>query len=259
MNGELQVNFLNRRSQRLYGVLHLPRSKAKPPAVIIAHGFTDDKTGDNRLFVKFARAAVKRGFAVLRFDFAGSGDSEGDFSRVTVGSEIADLKCAVDFLCASGLIDKRRLSLIGYSLGGAVAVIEASRDQRIRSVIGWAPVARPLQTFKRVLGARSFLRAKTETLIACSNGDKQFFLRKEFFASVAKCDPASMIGKISYRPILIIQGSEDKKVLPEDAGFLFRRAGEPREIRFIKGSGHNFAYFEDELFGVTLSSLTLLD
>lgn len=84
INGEMEIYeqpviFKNSRSQQLFDVSQLPIKKNKPPIVKMAHGFTDDKTGDNRLFVKFVR---KAGIAVLRFDFAGSTGSEGLLTKL---------------------------------------------------------------------------------------------------------------------------------------------------------------------------------
>ena len=146
---ERPVIFKNRRGQRLFGVLHLPKAGFPAPAVIMAHGFTDDKTGDNRLFVKFSRWAVDVGIAVLRFDFAGSGDSEGDFSCLTLDAEVEDLRSAIDYLTTLAEINKARVHLIGYSLGGAVSIILAAEDMRVRSFIGWAPVAFVPAVFQR--------------------------------------------------------------------------------------------------------------
>lgn len=252
---ERPVIFKNRRNQRLFGVLHLPVEGTRPPLVIMAHGFTDDKTGDNRLFVKFARKAARAGIAVLRFDFAGSGDSEGEFSEVTLDSEIEDLKSAVDFAYNLSEIDNSRINLIGYSLGGAVSIALAAIDQRIKSFIGWASVSSPKATFQRILGRKTFSLIKKNCLIACKNGEKQFYLRKGFFDSIIGFDPLQEINKISPRPVLLIHGSTDRKVLQGQTRLLFRNALEPKKIQFIQGAGHSFAFFEEDLFEVTLRHL----
>lgn len=252
---EQPVIFKNSRDQRLFGVLHLPIKETKPPIVIMAHGFTDDKTGDNRLFVKFGRKAAKAGIAVLRFDFSGSGDSEGDFSEVTLNSEIEDLKSAVEFVYNLPEIDNSRINLIGYSLGGAVSIALTAVDQRIKSFIGWAPVSDLKATFQRILGKKDFSLAKNGTLITCKNGNKQFYLRKEFFSSIRNSGLIHEINKISPRPILLIQGSDDKKVLPKETEVLFQNANEPKAIHFIQGTGHSFAFFEEQLFEITLKHL----
>lgn len=252
---ERPVVFKNKRGQKLFGVLHLPLTDYLAPIVIMAHGFTDDKTGDNRLFVKFARKAAENGIAVLRFDFAGSGDSEGDFSQVTIKSEVEDLSSAVDFVHTLVEIDTAQINLIGYSLGGAVSIVVAANDPRVKSFIGWAPVSFPRATFQRILGNRVFsLRSRTG-LIACGNGNKQFYLKKDFFNDLEAYDVAGSIKKIAPRPILLVQGSLDKKVLPRDTESLFKSAANPKKLYLLKYAGHSFAYYEDKLINITLQNL----
>ncbi len=252
---EQPVTFDNRRGQRLHGVLHLPEGRDKSPMVVMAHGFTDDKTGDNRLFVKFARKIAPAGIAVLRFDFAGSGDSEGDFAGMTPRGEIEDLKSAIDFVCGIQEIDNHSIILIGYSLGGAVSICTAAEDQRVRMIIGWSPVSRADVTFRRILGENTFQSAEKVGKAACKNGDKQFHLSKDFFSDLQYINPLGIIGTISPRPIFLIQGLADEKVLPEETKRLFEFAKTPKKIHFIEGSGHSFAFFEEELFKVTLQNI----
>lgn len=252
---EWPVVFNNRRDQRLFGVLHVPVCVTPVPVVIMVHGFTDDKTGDNRLFVKFARCAAEAGFAVLRFDFAGSGDSEGDFSRMTLDSEIDDLRSAVDFAYNFPAFDKTRLNLIGYSLGGAVSIMVASQDERVKSFVGWSPAAFLPETFQRVLGENAFVLAKQCEVIHCANGDKQFLLVRDFFLSLAKHRPDQAISTISPRPILLVQGTADEKVLPGETKSLFENARGHKQLHLIEGAGHSFAFFEKQLIDRTLESL----
>jgi fermentation-respiration switch protein FrsA (DUF1100 family) len=252
---ERPVVFNNRRGQRLFGVLHLPVREVQLPAVILVHGFTDDKTGDNRLFVKFARCAAETGIAVLRFDCAGSGDSEGDFSRVTLDSEIDDLRSAIDFVYNIPEIDNTRLNLVGYSLGGAVSIIVASQDVRVRSFIGWSPAGFLPKTFQRVLGKRAFFLAQQNEAVACANGDKQFYLERDFFSSLEKHRPDQAISTISPRPILLVQGTVDEKVLPRETESLFENAREHKQLHLIEGAGHSFAFYEEQLIDRTLQSL----
>ena len=65
------------------GMLRAPDTQGPFPTVIFFHGFTVDKVGKMRLHELFARACVKAGFACVRFDFYGCGESEGDFSEAT--------------------------------------------------------------------------------------------------------------------------------------------------------------------------------
>ena len=70
------IHFTNE-DLRLYGMLHRPEGAGPHPAVMILHGFTGQRIEPHRLFVKLARQLVAAGIAALRFDFRGSGESEG--------------------------------------------------------------------------------------------------------------------------------------------------------------------------------------
>lgn len=256
MVDEYPVTFKNKRQQQLVGILHLPGEGSSPPVILMAHGFTDDKTCDNRLFVKFARHAAQQGFAVFRFDFAGSGDSEGEFTDVTVTGEIQDLESAIEFVQDISGTDNSRIYLVGYSLGGAVASSVAARNPRIRGFVGWAPVSDPELVLHKILGRRAFVSAEKGHIAMCRNGSKQFLLQPGFFSDLQNHRPLQEVAKISPRPILLIQGSADKKVLPGQTEALFQAANEPKSLYLIKNAPHSFALYERELFEISLRYLS---
>src|SRR5947208_9086564 len=123
---ETLVEFQNRKGQRLRGVVHLPgEAAARSPGVVFFHGFTGSRMEVHWMFVKCARALSRAGIASLRFDFAGSGESEGEFARASLQSEIDDAHDAVAFFGQHGGIDAARLGLCGLSLGGSIAATTA--------------------------------------------------------------------------------------------------------------------------------------
>jgi fermentation-respiration switch protein FrsA (DUF1100 family) len=74
--------------QRLHGMLHLPKEQTgSVPASLLLHGFTGSSSSDNRALVQQARRLAAHGIAALRFDFRGSGQSEGEFSEMTIAGE----------------------------------------------------------------------------------------------------------------------------------------------------------------------------
>ena len=71
------------RGQRLSAMLHLPvKNEPKRPIVMICHGFTGDKIGMNQMNVKLAVKLEDAGYASVRFDYLGSGDSDGDLLQI---------------------------------------------------------------------------------------------------------------------------------------------------------------------------------
>lgn len=81
---------------------------------------------------------LERGYACLRFDFRGSGESEGDFSEITLETEISDAKTAVEFARSHDKIDPERIALPGQSLGGTIAICIAAEVEIASSVL-WSP------------------------------------------------------------------------------------------------------------------------
>ena len=132
---ETPVRFANRRGQSLAGVLH----GAPDGAVVIScHGMLSNKEGTKHRLL--ADGLGKLGMACLRFDFAGRGDSEGQLFDMTYSHEVEDLQAAIDFLGTTGI---ERVGLFGSSMGGAVALLAAARDERVRAVVTLAAVAHP--------------------------------------------------------------------------------------------------------------------
>ncbi|HEC82867.1 MAG TPA: alpha/beta hydrolase, partial [Firmicutes bacterium] len=116
---EIGITFKNE-GQMLHGMLHLPEFGSIHPCVIFLHDYTSNRIGDHCIFVKAARYLCEHGFACLRFDFRGSGESEGDFAEMTLDTEISDALAAIDFVNQTDLFDVSQIALVGQRLGGSV-------------------------------------------------------------------------------------------------------------------------------------------
>lgn len=137
---ERQIHFDNE-GQRLYGMMHLPERPGLHPGVILLHGFTGNSKESHFMFVKAARDFARNGLVALRFDFRGSGDSEGAFVDMTAPDEISDAVAALDFLSVQSEVDEERMGLLGLSLGGCVAACTAGVDARVKSLVLWSAAA----------------------------------------------------------------------------------------------------------------------
>lgn len=127
--------------QRVYGMLHRPAGAAGAhghPSVILLHGFTGSRTSDHRIFPLFSRLLAGRGVASLRFDFRGSGESQGDFSEMTVSREVEDTAAAFEYMRRQPDLDPERVMLLGFSMGGLVAALAAPQVRPHRLAL-WAP------------------------------------------------------------------------------------------------------------------------
>jgi uncharacterized protein len=234
---ESLVEFPNHAGKLLRGMIHRPAPAAGrrgAPGVIFFHGFTGDRMESHWLFVKCSRALAQADIASLRFDFYGSGESEGEFREVTLKGEISDARAAIEFFCRQKGIDATRLGLLGLSLGGAIAAMVAPRA-RARSIVLWAALAHP-----------AHLRALAEsasTPIAGTDGSREFgsqHVSPRFLDNVDKIDPLKSIARFK-KPTLIIHPEKDGYLPlshPED---FFQAACSPtKEKVIIPGADHTF-------------------
>ncbi|MGE5326428.1 MAG: alpha/beta hydrolase, partial [Deltaproteobacteria bacterium] len=140
---EIPVKFRNRSRKVLRGMIHNPQTaRGRVPGVVFFHGFTGDRMESHWMFVKCARALADAGIASLRFDFYGSGESDGTFREVTLLGEVSDARAAVSFFRRQKCIDAGRVGLCGLSMGGAVAATVAAWA-RARALVLWSALAHP--------------------------------------------------------------------------------------------------------------------
>jgi len=137
---ETPITFRNH-DQQLVGMIHTPDRDKPSPAVLMLHGFTGNRMESHFLFVKMARRLAAAGYTAMRFDFRGSGESQGNFWEMTVPGEIDDARAALAWLRQHPAVDPERVILLGLSMGGAVAASVAGEDSDIVGLILWSAVA----------------------------------------------------------------------------------------------------------------------
>ncbi len=224
------VEFVNRRGLLLSGYLDLPDAGPARTYAILAHCFTCGK--DLKPFVNINSALTSRGIAVLRFDFTGLGESDGDFSSSTLSSNVEDLIDAAGYLQNNhgppGL-------LIGHSLGG-VAVLNAARH--IASIGAVATVAAPFDPAH--LGAK-LSRAREEAAekgeARVSIGGRQFELRESFFKDL-EATPAGEVIESLDMALLVLHSPADTIVEIDNAGKIFAAARHPKSFVSLAHADH---------------------
>lgn len=241
------------RGERLYGMLHIPDAVSSAPCVVFCHGFTGHRIEAHRLFVKAARALVAHGIAALRFDFRGSGESDGDFADMTVSREIEDAHAAIEFAASQPEVNPLRLGLLGLSLGGCVAACCAPVDERIRALVLWAAVARPNEIIRRNLDAEQLeLLDRRGWLIV--NGMR---VGKQFFDDIERIEPLNAVRQFR-NAALVVHGSLDQVVPVEDAHLYADALGGETQLRIIEGADHTFSRYdwESEVIRITCEWLS---
>ena len=241
------------RGQMMRGFLHRPpnfSAAQRAPAALLFHGFTGNCIEPHRLFVKAARSFAQAGICVARFDFIGSGNSDGKFQDVTVENEIDDALAAIAWLETQPGVDRTRLALIGLSLGGLVATCAAARKNHIRALALWSAASGFAQDekWKNAL-ARRFL---PEQNAYDFNGN---LLGPAFAEPVPSPRPLEAAKKFRGAA-LIVHGTSDAIVPLSDARE-YSQVFENARLHEIDGADHTFNSFawESELLQITTNFL----
>lgn len=125
-----KVRFKTASGQELAGVLERSPALEHGPTALFAHCFTCGK--DLRAARNLSLALTQKGFNVLRFDFSGLGQSEGEFADTTFSSNLEDLMAATHFLESRNCPPE---VLIGHSLGGAAVLMAADAIESVKAVV----------------------------------------------------------------------------------------------------------------------------
>jgi alpha/beta superfamily hydrolase len=195
--------------------------------VIVCHGYPMNREE----MLPHAQLLHDAGYATLLFDFRAHGESEGDLCSVGY-HEVEDLLGAVDYLQSRPDTADLGVGALGHSLGGAVGIMAAARDERIRAVV--AEAAFP--TLQHALDARC--RAVLGPAGPAVSSPIRWWARRWFPVQPHEVAPIRDICHISPRAVLIIQGQRDLLVRWQDAVAMYEAAQEPRALWLLPKSGH---------------------
>lgn len=242
--------------QKLFGIFHEPKREegARVPTVLICHGFGGNKIGSQRLYVLLAESLASLGIAVLRIDFRGSGDSEGDFKETTIQNQLSDVACSLNFLENHQGVDQSKIGILGGSLGGALAVLAASKYKKIKSLALWAPVAGSFQWDKdwEVISS-------AESPYIEHNGK---LVIKAFYEEFFSMDIESALKSVPHYHLLHIHGELDTTVSTEHQNrYKSWREDASGKSKFVTlpGSDHSFSNKEEQEFMIKESAEWFLE
>ena len=189
---------------RLSGSLQIPDGPVRA-GVVLAHCFTCSKSF--KVTRNLASGIEDGGYAVLRFDFTGLGQSEGDFTETNVTTNVEDLEAAADYMERQGFGAR---VMVGHSLGGAASILAASNVSSVRAVVAVAAPSGPHHV--RHLFAEEDVEAALESGRARINiAGRTFVISAEFFRDLEQhCSPEHIAAL--NRPLLVVHGTADTTV-----------------------------------------------
>ena len=252
---------------KLAGILDLPSTaSAERPcaAFVVLHGFGGHKNGGSARLG--AEMLADFGYATLRIDMPGCGESEGERGRVICLEQVECVKLVLDYLESRAEIDSKRLGLMGSSFGGAVSVYAAGTDKRIAAVIsagGWGdgerkfrgqhPTPEAWAKFTDMLDRGRKHKAETGKSLMVPRFDIvpiPEHLRHgmspgghmEFPAETAQSmfdfRADDVVGDIAPRPLLLLHSANDSVTPTEQSIEMFKRAGQPTDLILLSDVDH---------------------
>jgi len=225
-----KITFKNKEGLDLKGSIELPENRIAHNFVLFAHCFTCNK---NFLAVKnISRALTAKGFGVLRFDFTGLGESEGEFSDSNFSGNVEDLVCAAGYLEENF---KAPSLLIGHSLGGA-AVLFAST--LLDSVTAVATIGAPshIGHVKNLL-KNDVADINKNGIAEVNIGGRNFNIKKQFLDDLENNDLPDIISNLE-KSLLILHSPQDTIVGINNAEEIYVAARHPKSFISLDGADH---------------------
>ncbi len=194
-------------------VLLLPDAEGPVAGAVMLHGYSSRK---EHMTEGLGLPLLRRGVATLSLDLPMHGTRTDPLQAQSARNPLAmvglwrqavrETRLSLHYLRARAEVDAGRVGLVGYSLGSFLSVAVAADDARVRAVVlaagGDLPAGTPLTAVARTVA-----------------------------------DPVRAVRRLAGRPLLMVNGRDDRTIRPEQAERLFAAAGEPKEIRWWP-SGH---------------------
>lgn len=230
----MNIEIRNRHGEKLDYAFH-PSGKESAHLVVIGHGVTANK--DRPFITALALGLASAGIPTLRFSYSGNGASEGQFTESTISKEVEDLGVVLD--AVAGKI----VTYIGHSMGGAVGVLRASRDERIRHLVSLGGMVHTKDFARREFGEvtpnAGFMWDKPD----CP-------LSQTFVDDMAKVDSVlSLAGKIQV-PWLLIHGDVDDVVPVAESREMIAKAN-PALAKLIELPGVDHVFSDEGMAGMS--------
>jgi pimeloyl-ACP methyl ester carboxylesterase len=227
---------------------------------------------------RFARVLVPAGYVCLSFDYRGFGASEGERGRLVPQDQVEDVRSAISYLETVPEVDRGRIALIGWGLGGGLVIAEAADDPRVAAVVAcngigdgyrstralhddasWASLVRHVEADR----AQAAVTGRSEIVhpfdivrldtVTSGYVDEELYRTAGFGSGVTlesadrllRFRPEAVVDRIAPRPLLLVHGEHNELYSPDEVHELYRRAGEPKRLELLEDAGHTEWMFDE--------------
>ena len=236
----IKFAFLNSRNEKLAARLDLPEDEQPIAYALFAHCFTCTK--NIKAAINIAAALNREKIAVLRFDFAGQGQSEGDFADTNFTTNVADLVAAAEFLTQEHQAPQ---IIIGHSLGGAAVLQAAAQVPSLQAVVTVAAphdpghVTRHFDMMREQIEQLGFAEVKL--------AGRSFTIKRQFLEDLEIQQLDTYIKGLKTA-LLVMHSPRDTTVSIENAAQIYRAAKHPKSFISLDDADHLLLKEEDSLY-----------
>ena len=220
---------MNREGLRLAAILEQPDGDTRACA-LFAHCFTCGK--DLRAAHHISRALNEEGIAVLRFDFTGLGESEGDFAQTGFSSNVEDLVAAASFMAERG---QPPAVLIGHSLGGAAVLRAAAGIPSAKAVATIGAPAEPAFVTRLLRGDLADIERDGEGEVSIAG--RPFKISSRFLADLRSQSMEETVRGLR-RALMIFHSPADEIVDISNAATIYKMALHPKSFVSLDDADH---------------------
>lgn len=235
-----KLTFENNNGQLLDARMDFPADQEPKAYALFAHCFTCSK--DLVAVRNISRALTQNGFGVVRFDFTGLGDSEGDFQETDFSSNIEDLEAAASYM--EEHLEGPKL-LIGHSLGGAAVLFAAKRLKYVQAVATIAAPSSPKHVQHLFQNSLDEINEAGRAKVRI--GSRQFTIQKQFIEDISEKNTKTTLKKLK-KALLILHSPQDAVVDISNAAELYSAAMHPKSFISLDGADHLLSKKDDSVY-----------
>jgi alpha/beta superfamily hydrolase len=235
MTKRSKIEFKNNFGETLYGLFEQPEQQVA--YAVFAHCFTCSK--DIAAASRISRALSNKGIAVLRFDFTGLGNSDGDFSNTNFSSNVQDLVCAANFMrenyAAPGIF-------IGHSLGGAAVLVAATEIPELKAVVTIGAPATAAHVKHNFAVHEEEILKKGVAVVNLAG--RKFTIKEQFLKDIDQYDKSHHVADLR-KALLVMHSPTDDTVSINEAAKIYGSARHPKSFISLDKADHLLTRKED--------------
>lgn len=235
-----KITFPGAEGQQLVARLDLPVDEKPLAYALFAHCFTCGK--NLRALGNISRALTQQQIGVLRFDFTGLGESEGDFAETNFSSNVEDLVAAARFMAEEYAAPA---ILIGHSLGGAAVIQAATEIPDAVAVVTLNAPADPGHVTHLLEDAQEEIEAAGEAQVTLAG--RTFTIKRQFLDDLEETKMEDAIRGLR-RALLVCHAPLDNVVSVDNAAAIFKAARHPKSFLSLDDADHLLSAEEDSLY-----------